>query len=478
VVVSNREPYEHRWNDDGTEIIVHRPAGGVTSALDPLLQALRGVWIAWGSGDADDEVTDVDGRVGLPPEAPTYTLRRLWLDQRDIQQYYLGYSNQFLWPLCHLRPALTRVRRSHWERYQAVNRRFAEAVIEEIGGAPAAVWFQDYQLATAAAHVRSRRPDAALAHFWHIPWPPYEIFRIAPRAAELLEGLVANDLVGFHLASYADHFLDCAEKILGAAVDRDARTARHRGHTCHVGNFPISIDVDGFAALARRPGADEQLARIRNQYARGERQFGIGVDRMDYAKGLEEKLKALEILWNRYPDLREQFTFVQIAVPTRTDIDEYDYLNDRVERLTRTINERYGTDAWRPIHLLKSSYSAGRLALLYRAADLCLVSSLIDGMNLVAKEFVASQADDRGVLVLSRFAGAAEELDGAIEVNPYDPEDAAERIHQALHMEPAERRERLARLRATTRSIYDWMGDVFRRWAEVREQRIGRDERA
>jgi trehalose-6-phosphate synthase len=471
LVVSNREPYEHYWDESADDVAVRRPAGGLVAALDPLMQAVGGTWIAWGSGDRDTETADAAGHVPVPPEAPSYTLRRLWLNQQDIHQYYFGYSNQFLWPLCHLRPALTRTRLRYWERYVAVNRSFAQAVIDEAGAAEgaAAVWLQDYHLAVAPALIRRRRPDLTLAHFWHIPFPPLEIFRVASNGAELLEGLLANDLVGFHLPLFCDNFLRCAESILDdAIVDWDTRSVEMAGRRTFVRAFPISIDVDAFRSAAQAPGADARIERLRARYAPGDVMLGLGVDRIDYSKGLEEKLHALEILFDAYPQFRERFTYVQIAVPSRTGIEMYDWLNEKLERQVWSINDRYGTSSWRPVHLLKESLPFERLALYYRAADVCMISSLQDGMNLVAKEFVASQVDQPGgVLLLSRFAGAAAELDGSFDFNPYDPESAARDLAAALVMPAAERRERMQRLNASLRTIYDWMAEVFTVWGAI-----------
>jgi trehalose 6-phosphate synthase/phosphatase len=477
IVVSNREPYEHRWADEVGEIQVRRPAGGLTSALDPVLQALGGVWVAWGSGEADAAVVDDADSVEVPPDDPRYTLRRIWLTHHDIHRYYLGYSNQFLWPLCHLRPDLTRIRQRYWERYRRVNRRFAEAVLDEARGENAAIWFQDYHLALAPALVRARRPDLTLAHFWHIPWPPLEIFRLAPQAEVLLRGLLANDVIGFHLPSYVHNFLVCAERLLGAEIDWEARTATLGAHRCHVRDFPISIDVEAFHDAAQVDGAEAQMKRLRDRYA-GERMIGLGVDRMDYSKGLPEKLKALEFLWEWYPEFKERLTFIQVAVPSRADIEAYDELTRKVDRQVWQINERFGTDDWKPIHLIKQSLPAERLAVLYRLADLCIVSSLQDGMNLVAKEFVASQVDQRGVMLLSRFTGAAEEMENAWLVNPYDPEDLALQIRDALNTPPERRRELMAGLQGSLRTIHDWMYDIFEEWGEAihgMSQGSGRD---
>jgi trehalose 6-phosphate synthase len=467
VVASNREPYEHRWAEEVGEVRVRRPAGGLTSALDPLMQGLGGTWVAWGSGEADASVVDRHDRVRVPPEDPRYTLRRVWLTHHDIHRYYLGFSNQFLWPLCHLRPDLARIRARYWERYRRVNRRFAEAVLDEARGKEAVVWVQDYHLALLPAHVRARRPDVSLSHFWHIPWPPHDVFRLSPQAVPLLRGLLANDLMGFHLPMFVENFLRCAGRLVGARVDWERRTATLDGHTCHVGAFPISIDVEGFRAAATAPGVEEQMERLRRRYAPKGGHIGVGVDRMDYSKGLPEKFKAIEMLLERYPEFRERFTFVQVAVPSRSDIEAYDDLDQRVDRVVWEVNERFGTPDWRPIHLIKQSLPAERLAVLYRVADICIVSSLQDGMNLVAKEFVAAQVERKGVLLLSLFAGAAEEMDEASLINPYDPEAFALAIRDALSLPAEAKRAAMDRLAANLRGIHDWLGDVFQAWGEV-----------
>jgi trehalose-6-phosphate synthase len=468
-VVSNREPYEHYWDDATDSIAVRRPAGGLVAALDPLMQAVGGLWVAWGSGDRDRDEVGEDDRLQVPPEDPGYTLRRLWLNQQDVNQYYYGYANQFLWPLCHLRPALTRMRSRYWNTYVDVNRRFADAVLQEIDDDAGAVWFQDYHLALAPAHVRARRLDLTLAHFWHIPFPPLEIFRVASNAPDLLRGLLANDIVGFHLPLFADNFMRCAESLLeDAHVDWRHRAVETESGSCYVRAFPISIDVEQFREAALQPGAEARIERLRARYAPGDGLLGVGVDRIDYSKGLEEKIKALDLLFDRHPELRGRFTFVQIAVPSRTAIDTYDWLNEKLERAVWSINDRWGSGGWQPVHLLKESLSPQRLANFYRAADVCYVNSLQDGMNLVAKEFLACQVDDPGgVLVLSKFAGAAEELDGAFEVNPYDPEASADGLHEVLNMSADQRRDRMRRLHGSLRSIYDWMGEIFEGWGAV-----------
>ena len=464
IVVSNREPYEHTFEGDPPRLTVRRPAGGLTSAIDPLLQATAGDWVAWGSGDGDQAASDAAGRVRVPPEQPRYTLHRVWLDQRDIEEYYLGYSNQLLWPLCHARPSLTRIRARDFTRYARVNERFAEEVIKAAGDAPAAIWFQDYHLALAPRYVRAKLSNVTSAHFWHIPFPPPEVFSIATRGCFILEGLLANDLVGFHLPSYCFNFLRCVQQQLDVEIDWDRRMVDIGGHRCYVRALPISIDVDEFQRAATSPDARTRLKRMRNRFAPNGERIGLGVDRVDYSKGLEEKFKALDLLWERCPEWRERFSFVQVAVPTRTHIEAYDLLNEKIEQMAAAINERFGTRTWTPIQLVQESLPSERLALLYRMADVCIVSSLQDGMNLVAKEYVASQVDDTGVLLLSRFAGAVEELDGCLPMNPYDPESSAELIRSALEMRAAERRTRMQQMRSRLGSIYDWLHESFELW--------------
>jgi trehalose 6-phosphate synthase len=358
------------------------------------------------------------------------------------------------------------MRGRYWERYRRVNRRFADAVLEEVRGDQAAVWFQDYHLALAPEMVRSRRPDLALAHFWHIPWPPVEIFRLAQQGEDLLRGLLANDLLGFHLPAFVDNFLRCVQRLPDVEIDWESGSVTQGGHTCRVSAFPISIDIEAFRRDATAPNAETQMRRLRERYAPGGGWIGIGVDRLDYSKGLPEKFKALEILWERYPELREKFSFVQVAVPSRSDIEAYDELTQKVERQAWEINDRFGTDEWRPIHLIKQALPSDRLAVLYRVADLCVVSSLQDGMNLVAKEYVASQVDATGVLLLSSFTGAAEEMDAEL-INPYDPEHVALMMRDALLLPAEEKQRRMRDLQTSLRSIFDWMQDIFASWGEA-----------
>lgn len=456
IVVSNREPYEHRHSRRG--IMIHRPVGGLAAALDPVLQAAGGTWVAWGSGDADFEVTDADGHVRVPPRAPAYTLRRVKLSDDEVDGFYYGYANQALWPLCHLATQHARFRQQHWEAYQAVNRRFAAATLSEVG-ADALVWVHDYHLTLCPRYLRQGRSDVFVMTFWHIPWPAWDVFRICPQRAELLDGLLGSDLVGLQHPRHVAHFLECAEQELGAQVDRDESTVEYDGRLVHVQALPISVDAVGLEQLARSEGCERWMSRLQERWGLAGRLVALGVDRLDYTKGIPERFRALEVLLQRAPAYRERLVFIQKSAPSRTQIKSYRDLQQRVEGEVARINAAYGTEQWRPIIYVPEALPLEALAALYRMADVCVVSSLADGMNLVAKEFIACQVDHRGVLVLSELAGARDELPWAISINPYDAEGFAGALRQALEMEPEERRARMEHLRAyvAEHDIYAWM---------------------
>ena len=476
ILVSNREPYEHVRGDDGVQL--RRPPGGLVSALDPTLQRTHGTWVAWGSGTADRETADAAGRLQVPPEDPSYTLRRVWLDEPDVEGYYLGFANSALWPLCHLLVQHYEYRAEHWARYHEVNARFAEAAAEEVARAPGepVVWIQDYHFAVAPALLRERLAAAgerAFIHqFWHIPFPPPDIRRLLPTQVQeaVVRGLLGNDLLEFHTDRYALNFMDCVAAVLPEAeVRREHRRIRVDGHTAHVGAFPISIDVERFEALARRPEAERRVAELRQRYASESCALGISVDRIDYTKGIPERLRALDLLWQEAPELRGCLTFLFVATPSRSEIAAYQALEDEVLASVEEINVRWGTGDWTPIVLLHQNTGAEELAAIYRAGDLCLVSSLQDGMNLVAKEFIACNVDERGVLVLSRLTGAAEEIEGAVLVNPFNVDGMVAGLREAIKMPEAERRARMREMRARLHeaTIFDWLAAILARVDEL-----------
>jgi len=476
IVVSNRQPYRHTF-DDNDEIAVDRPAGGLTAGLDPVVQQTDGTWVAWGDGDADREATDDANSVRVPPEDPAYTLKRVWLSESDVADYYYGFSNRVLWPLSHSLENKVTFEDRHWERYREVNQQFADSVVDSVAtddgsvgtetdDSNSLVWFQDYHFGLAPQFVREEVGDEALlSHFWHIPWPEREVFRDCPHQTELLRGLLANDLLGFHIPDYCANFLDCVATILPeAAVDWESWTVEREGHECRVRSFPMGVDTERIAEYAAAP--DEGFwAEFRAEYGIPEDQaVAVGIDRLDYTKGIPERLAAIEHLLETEPNWLGEFTYVQKATPSRTEIPEYRELGRQVDRDIERINERFGTDDWQPIIEIEDYLTEEALYGLCRHSDLAIVSPLADGMNLVAMEYVSAQIDHTGVLLLSDRAGADDLLgDAAVTIDPTDTETFASRLDLALSMPDEERQRRMRALRSVvaTTNIQSWMADVF-----------------
>jgi alpha,alpha-trehalose-phosphate synthase [UDP-forming] len=476
-VVSNREPYVHSRR--GREVVWSVPPSGLVTAIEPVLRACDGVWVASGSGDADRSVVDEFDRLRVPPDEPRYSLRRVWLSEQEEQQYYDGFANEGLWPLCHIAHTRPTFRAGDWECYQQVNQRFADAVLEDMAGSEEpVVLVQDYQFALLPRLVKKARPDARVAIFWHIPWPNPEAFGICPWQAELLDGLLGADLVGFHIPLHCHNFLATVDRVLESRTDRDHMTVSRRGHFTTVRPYPISVAFDGVPNIGAGnddPGLEERRAAERHsllgEFGVRAEQLALGVDRMDYTKGIVERLMALEQLLEEHPAYRERLTMVQIAAPSRTRIASYADLRTHVEEAAERINWRYQTAHWKPVVLIERQCNHEEVKRWYQAADLCLVTSLHDGMNLVAKEYVASRDDEDGVLVLSKFTGAAVELRDALIVNPYDTRAAAEAIRTGLEMNRADRRQRMQRMRRQVmeHNIYLWAASVL---GDLRELRL------
>ena len=468
-VVSNREPYMHTRRGKFLEVSV--PPSGLVTALEPVLCACDGTWIAHGSGDADMETIDHHNRLRVPPENPQYTLRRVWLTKEEEEGYYYGFANEGLWPLCHIAHTRPIFRANDWQHYQAVNHKFADALLEEMEGTTnPVVLVQDYHFALLPRLIKQRRRDARVAIFWHIPWPNQEAFGICPWQRELVDGLLGADLIGFHIQSHCNNFLQTADRIVESRIDRERFSVQRHGHLTMVRPFPISVDfADAGGDAAQEPPYVERSALLK---ALGiEAAFvGVGVDRLDYTKGILERFLAIERFLEKYPRYQGQFTFIQIGAPSRSHIKRYHDLQAEVEAEADRINWRFRLDRWKPIVLLNWQHSHKEIQAYYRAADLCLVTSLHDGMNLVAKEFVAARSDERGVLILSCFTGAARELTDALQVNPYDIDQTAEAIHAALEMEPEEKQLRLQRMRKIVRehNVYHWAGTLIANLCELR----------
>jgi trehalose 6-phosphate synthase/phosphatase len=465
IVVSNREPYVHKRT--GLSIKVERPAGGLTSAMDDVLTATGGTWVAWGSGSADRDTVDIDNRVLVPVENPAYTLKRVWLTPTEVENYYHGYSNQVLWPLCHITLDRVYFRKKFWEDYVRVNRAFATAVLEE-AQEHSLIWVHDYHLCLVPRYVREQIPGATIAHFWHIPWPDWGVFRICPQSREILEGLLGNDLIGFQIPLFAKNFMDCVKASLGAEIDERRGTITWHDHVTTLKAFPISIDYDKFNAMASTPLVPEMMKEIRARHHLP-KAVGIGVDRLEYTKALIKRLQAIALFFERFERMRGKFTFIQIAVPTRMK-EPYLSYQKAVEDFIAKINAKYAHGRWKPIVYIDTKVEHKDLAAYYRLADIAVISSIYDGMNLVAKEYAASQIDGHGTLILSELAGAADELDGAILVNPYDIEEFSAQLRTALVMPAQEKKRRMETLRKQVREndIYKWirdfLGDLTAHW--------------
>ncbi len=469
-VVSNREPYMHRRDGKALEVVV--PASGLVTALEPVLNACDGTWIAHGNGNADTEVVDAYDRLRVPPEDPRYTLRRVWLTKEEEEGYYYGFANEGLWPLCHIAHTRPLFRADDWQHYQDVNRKFMSAVLDEIKNVvKPVVLVQDYHFALLPRLIKDQRPDARVAIFWHIPWPNPEAFGICPWQRQLVDGLLGADLIGFHVQSHCNNFLETVDRVVESRVDWEHFSVLRQDHRTMVRPFPISVAFSDDGAESNNLGFKylERTALLRSLGVEATL-MGIGVDRVDYTKGILERFLAIERFLEKYPSYQGKFTFVQIGAPSRTHIKRYHDLLAEVEAEAERINWRFQSGKWKPIVLLVRQHSHQEIEPYYRVADLCLVTSLHDGMNLVAKEFLAARHDERGVLILSQFTGAARELRDALLVNPYDIDQTAEAIRAALEMEPEDKEMRVRRMRKVIKehNIYRWAGNLITELCEVR----------
>jgi trehalose 6-phosphate synthase len=470
IAVSNREPYIHNRDSGGVRLQI--PASGLVAALEPIIRACSGTWIAHGSGSADMETVDANDRIGVPPGEPSYTLRRVWLSSEEQEGYYYGLANEGLWPLCHIAFVRPIFREANWRQYKEVNEKFADAVVQEARCEDPVVLVQDYHFALLPKLIRERLPKANVITFWHIPWPNAETFSICPWKEEIVEGLLGSSILGFHTHFHCNNFLETVDRFVESRIDREWRSVLHNGNETLIRPYPISIEWPP-TALASQQSVEDCRTAVRRKYdLRDDILLGVGIERFDYTKGILDRIRAVDNLLRRHPEWRGRFTFIQAAAPSRDKLASYQSLQQEATSLVQEVNARHGLESWLPIILSVRHHEPGEVFELYRAADACVVSSLHDGMNLVAKEFVAARDDERGVLILSTFAGASRELNEALIVNPYHTLDMAEAIHRALSMPEGEQRARMQLMRALVRSrnVYCWAGQMLLDCAQLRRR--------
>lgn len=463
IVIANREPYMHVRR--GKQIECIRPASGMVTAIDPLLKACGGLWVAHGGGSADRDTVDSRNIIRVPPENPRYDLKRVWLSQEEEEGYYYGFSNEGLWPLCHIAHNRPVFRVGDWARYQEVNLKFARAVEDEMNG-ESYIFIQDYHFSILPRLIKERHPDAKVALFWHIPWPNPEAFGICPWKREIIHGMLGADIIGFHTQFHCNNFLETVDRTLECRTDWEHFSTTRMGHTTFVKPFPISVDFTPDLFVKEIPSKEEIFKNLGVKASI----LGIGVDRVDYTKGIPERFRAVERFLEKNPEYLGLFTFVQVGAPSREHIKRYHDLLAEVDAETDRINWKFQAKGWRPIVFIKRHLSHEEIEPYYKLADVCIVNALHDGMNLVAKEFVVSREDEHGVLILSTFTGAARELRDALLINPYDIEQTADMIRASLEMDPEDQKLRMIRMRNAVRenNIYKWAVDVITDLTHIR----------
>ncbi len=470
IAVSNREPYIHNRIDGSVALQI--PASGLVAALEPVMRACGGKWIAHGSGSADRETVDARDHIRVPPDNPAYTLRRVWLTEEEQEGYYYGFANEGLWPLCHIAFVRPTFRHEDWQQYVAINRRFADAVIGEASRPDPIVLVHDYHFALLPRMVRERLPGATILAFWHIPWPNAETFGICPWREEIIHGLLGSTILGFHTQFHCNNFLEGTDRFVESRIDREHSSVTVGGRETMIRPYPISIEWPPAVLAAQAPVPECRNAVSWRLGLPPAARIVVGIERLDYTKGILDRMQAIDRLLTLRHSWKGRLVFVQAAAPTRSKLAAYGALQQEAERLAEEINARHGGDGYKPIVLVARHHEPGEVYELFRAADACIVSSLHDGMNLVAKEFVAARDDEQGVLILSTFAGASRELNEALLVNPYDAQDMAEALERALLMPEGEQRERMRLMRdfLRVRNVYRWAGQMLLDAARLRSQ--------
>lgn len=464
-VVSNREPYIHTVEELLSAPKCVRPASGVVTAIDPIMRACGGTWIAHGSGNADKRFVNSKNKLGVPPEDNRYILKRVWLTKEEEDGYYYGFANEGLWPLCHITYTRPIFREIDWQVYKKVNQKFADSVLEELPARNPFLFVQDYHFTLLPRMIKEKRPDATIALFWHIPWPNPEAFSICPYQEEILDGMLGCDLIGFHVQFHCNNFLDTVNRLLECRVDTEKFSIVRAGKETFIRAFPISVDghISGSEMVSDRENLQEEMGKIRKEFDLEGRIVALGVDRIDYTKGIIERILAIDRFFEKYPKYKTKLTFIQLGAPSRTHIKRYHDLMGEIEELVEKKNWKYADGDWKPIIYLQKHFSPEELTPFYTLADVCIVSSLHDGMNLVAKEYVAAKKDLSGALILSRFTGASRELADAIQINPYSIEEFAGSIKFAVEMPSEEKKRRMESMRRTIEenNVYRWAGSII-----------------
>ena len=465
-LVFTQEPYKYS-NIKGV-VSYKLLANGVATAFEPLMEACDGMWIAQSSNAKDkDKNEDENIVLKVPPDNPKYTLKRVWLTEQEEIGYNKGYSVEGLYPLClntHTRPMF---REEDWIEYKKVNAKFAKAVLSEIKNIQRPIIIvNEYYFTLLPKLIKRIRPDARIGIFWHTPWPSAEAFSICPQRKEILTGMLSADIIGFNTPQFCNNFIDTIGKNIEALIDFDKSSITHNEHMAFVKTFPISIAFtngqDSKKSVLSGKKILEHL-KIKTKY------LGLGVDRMDYAKGIPERLKGIEYFLDTHPEYQGQFTFLQIAPLDRSEIKKYIEYKELVLEETKRINQKFGTKEWQPIVLETSQYSHADLNSLYKLANVCVITSLHDSMNLVCKEYVAERNDELGVLILSQFAGAAHDMKGAIIINPYSTKEIADAIYRGITMSLADQNSRMKTMRSSVKNynIYRWAAELLKAIVEL-----------
>ncbi len=464
IIVSNREPYIHKF--EGGKIKIYRPSGGAVTALDPVARACGGTWIAHGSGSADRKVVDKNDKIRVPEEDPSYTLRRLWLSKEEEKGYYYGFSNEALWPLSHIAYTRPIFREKDWQMYKQVNKKFADAILEEkelSGNDKILVWIQDFHLSLVAKYIKEKAPDVICAYFWHIPWPNPEVFRICPFKKEIIEGFLANDLIGFHIRYHCDNFIETVEREIEAKIDKERNSVIKGGHESLIRDFPISVDFDYISGLTTSERTKKRVKELRKNLSLEDKIVFLGCDRIDYTKGIPERLVAFDRFLDKYPEYKGKAVFIQIGAISRILIQAYKDINNEINRLVQEINWKHSTSDWAPIIFSKEFIPYEDILAFYLLADVIVISSLHDGMNLVAKEYISSKFNNKGGIILSQFTGSARELQEATFINPYNITEFADTLKKVLDIPNKEKRRRMKTLREIVKenNIYEWAAKVI-----------------